>query len=285
MTEPRVKRRNFNISMFNIKILPKESHEDFTELYRDLIKRLHSENIAINTRGEKWMELRTQFSGENDNVLYGKLTYYTMLDGTDWYNRRTKMIQTVELDEDLYPNAKEIEYYFIPKAHRFCFINKQNGIAMSQIELFLKEALPRLIGDNKVVFVTQELTSDVIERIINATRLFRLEVGISYSNNDLSEEFEELFDNDLRDSQVKDLNLIAKSFRSDSINIENSKILKAALKLSQSNGYAQATIQNEEGKNENIATVDYPRKELVFSSEGNEHKDVFTRVMRLFRNG
>ena len=242
MTEHRVKKRSFNISMFNIKISPKESHEDFTELYSNLIKSLHNENIAINTRGEKWMELRTQFSIEDNKVLYGKLTYYTMLDGADWYNRRTKMIETVELDEDLYPNAKEIEYYFIPETHRFCFINKTNGIAMSQIEIFLREALPKLIVDNKEVLVNQELTSDVIERIINAPKLFRLEVGISYSNNDLSDEFEELFDDELRDSQVQNLNMIAKSFKSDTIKIEKSKLLKAALKLSQSNGYAEATI-------------------------------------------
>lgn len=285
MEELRVKKNSFNISMFNIKISPKETNEDFTILYIDLIKRIHSENIAINTRGEKWMELRTQFSVENDKVLYGKLTYYTMLDGTDWYNKRTKMIQTVELDEDLYPNAKEVEYYFIPEAHRFCFVNKQNGIAISQVEIFLKEALPKLLGDNKVALITQELTSDGIERIIKAPKLFRLEVGITYSNNDLSEDFEELFDNDLRDGQIQDLNLIAKSFKLETIDIEKSKVLKAALKLSQSNGYAEATIQNEEGKNENVATVDYPRKELIFSNEGNEHWDVFSKVMKLFRNG
>jgi len=285
MTKLRIKKRSFNISMFNIKVSPKESKEDFTDLYTDLIKRLQSENIAINTRGEKWMELRTLFSYEDGKVLYGKLTYYTMLDGTDWYNKKTKKIQTVELDEDLYPNAKEVEYFFIPEAHRFCFINKTSGIAMSQVEIFLEQGLPRLLDDTKSVIVTKELTSDVIERIMNASKLFRLEVGISYSNNDLSGEFEELFDNDLRDGQIQDFNMVAKSFKADSIDIENSKILQAALKLSQSNGFAEATIQNNEGKNENIATTEYPRKELVLSTEGNEPKDVFSKVMRLFRNG
>lgn len=285
MTEIRAKKRSFNISIFNIKISPKESEEDFTKLYTDLIKRLHSENKAINTRGDKWMELRTQFSYKKDKVLYGKITYFSMLDGEDWYNRRTKKIETVELDKDLYPNAKEVEYFFIPEIHRFCFITKSNGIAMSQVEIFLKEALPQLINDTKTVIVTQELTSDVIERIMNAPKLFRLEIGISYSNNDLSDEFEELFDNDLRNSQIQNLNMTAKSFKNDTIDIENSKVLKAALKLSQSNGYAEATIQNDEGKNENVATIEYPRKELVFSTEGNEHKDVFSKIMRLFRNG
>ena len=283
MTKKRSKSRNFKISMFNIKISPKESNENFTELYADLIKRLYSENIAVNTRGDKWMEMWTQFSYENNKVLYGKLIYYTILEGTEWYNKREKEIQNVELDEALYPNAKEIEYYFIPEAHRFCFINKASGIAMSQIEKFLEDALPKLVDENKIVLINQELTTDIIDRIINAQKLFRLEVGISYSNNDLSDDFEELLDNDLRESQIQNLNMTAKSFKSETIDLENSKILKAALKLSQSNGYAEATI-NDGGKNENISTIEYPRKEPIFSTEGQEHIDVFNKIMNLFRN-
>lgn len=284
MSDTRIKKRSFNISIFNIKILPKETEEDFTNLYVALIKKLHSDNIATNTRGEKWMEMRTQYSFENDKVLYGKLIYYTMLDGSDWYNKRLKAIQAVEIDKDLYPNVKEIEYYFIPEVHRFCFINKTNGIAMSQIDTFLHDALPHVVPDGKDVFISQELTSDVIERIMNAHKLLKLEIDLTYSNNDLSEDFEELFDNDLRDSQIQNLNLKATSFKSETINIGGSKVLKAALRLSQSNGYAEATIQNENGKNENIATVDYPRKELIHSSNGNEHRDVFEKIKRLFRN-
>ena len=180
----------------------------FTQNYIDLIKKLHSENIAINTRGEKFMELRTLHSYKKGKVLYGKLTYYTILDTKDWYNRKSKTIQTVELDEDLYPNAKEIEYYFIPEAHRFCFINKSNGIALSQIEIFLEKALPKIVEKGKSVFVTKELTKDVIERIIKAENLYRLEIGLSYSNNDLTEDFEELLENDLIDGQVENLNLM-----------------------------------------------------------------------------
>jgi len=281
----RIKNRSFNFSMFNIKISPKTSEENFTQLYVDLIRKLHSDNIAINTRGEKYMELRTLSSYDNDKVLYGKLTFYTILKGNDWYNKRSRTIENVELENDLYPNAKEIEYYFIPEAHRFCFINKTNGIAMSQIEIFLSKALPLIVDQDKTVIVTKELTEDVIDRIISASKLFKLQIELSYSNNDLSEDFEELLDNDLRDGQVKNLNLLARSFKSETIDLERSKFLNAALRLSQSNGYAEATIENADGKNENVATIEYPRKELLHSTEGNEHIDVLTRVLRLFRNG
>ncbi|GAT62786.1 DUF4747 family protein [Paludibacter jiangxiensis] len=285
MAIARIKRRSFNISMFNIKISPRTNDENFTQRYVDLIKKLHSENIAIKTRGEKYMELRTLNSYDNDKVLFGKLTYYTILDGNDWYNKRSKTIENVEIEDDLYPNAKEIEYYFIPEAHRFCFINKTNGIAMSQIEVFLSKALPMLVSEDKTVIVTQELTEDIIDRIISAAKIFRLEIDLSYSNNDLSDDFEELLDNDLRDGHVRNINLSAKSFKSQTIDLENSKFLSAALKLSQSNGYAEATIENTDGKNENVATIEYPRKELIHSTEGNEHIDVLTKILRLFRNG
>jgi hypothetical protein len=287
MTDLRIRRKYFNISIFNIKISPKRENEDFTEMYSNMIRRVHSENIAVNTRGDKFMELRTlnSYFENGVQILYGKITYYTVLDTKDWYNKRLKTIETVELDSELNPNAKEIEYFFIPSAHRFCFITKQTGIAMSQIELFLKGALPRVVSENKEVIITKELTNDIIERILNAPILYRLEIGLSYSNHDLTEEFEKEFDDENRESHIQHLNLIAKSFKSEAININNNRVFKAALKLSQSNGYAEATIQNESGKNEKIATIEYPRKELVLSSEGNEHKDVLTKIISLFRNG
>lgn len=285
MTDKRIRNRNFMIALFNIKISPRTNEDDFTKDYADLIKKLHSDNIAVNTRGEKFMELSTLHSYENDKVLYGKLAYYTMLDGKDWYNKRSRTIENVELDNELNPNAKEVDYFFIPEAHRFCFIVKSNSITITPVEDFLTKALPRVVSEGKTVTVTKELTEDIIERILNAPKLFKLEVGLSYSNNDLTEDFEKWFDNDLRDGQVENLNLMAKSFKSETIDLESSKFLKGALKLSKSNGYALATILNTEGKNENIATTEYPRKERVLTSEGNEPRDVRAKVLSIFRNG
>jgi len=44
MSNLRIKKRSFGISMFNIKISPKKKKEDYTSLYADLIRKLHSEN-------------------------------------------------------------------------------------------------------------------------------------------------------------------------------------------------------------------------------------------------
>lgn len=231
------------------------------------------------------MEIRTQFSYDQGKVIFGTLIYYTLLDGKDWYNRSTKLMEAVEINENLYPNAKELEYFFIPEAHRFCIVNKSNGVGLSQVYKFLDLALPIVLGNSdKKVIVTYELTKDVIDKIITADKLFKIEVDLSYSNNDLTEEFEKYFDDDVRDGKIENLNINAKSFKNETIDINQSSILKAALKLSQSNGFANATIENSKGIKENISTLNYPRKEMITTIEGREHIDVLNSILKMFRN-
>jgi hypothetical protein len=230
------------------------------------------------------MEFRSMNIPEDGKCVFGKLIYYTVLNPNDWYNRKSKAFQTVEIDSNLYPNAIEGDYYFIPSAHRFCFVLKSNGIALSQVEIFLNNVLAKTIERNQSVFINRELTEDFVERIVKAETLTRLDIDISYTNNDLTDDFDKLLDNDLRDGQVKNLHLEAKSFNKESINLSQSKVLSAALKLSQSNGYAEATIK-ENGRSINISTTEYPRIEQIFTKEGLEYLDVFHKIMNLFRNG
>lgn len=279
--------KHFNVSILNVKVSPKEKDEDFSIMYSNLVKQIFKENLAYNTRGDKFMEIQSlnSFYDENNNeVLFGNLIYYTVLDPNAWYNKRSKTIESIEINSDLFPNAKQTEFFFIPKAHRFCFETKQGGIALSQVEIFLKGALSRVVPEEKEFFVYVEVKEDAINRILQASVLHKITVGLTYSNNDLTEDFEEFLDNDIRESQIQHLSLSAKSFRSETIDLTNSKLLKSAVKLSQSNGYAEAVIENEIGKNEVISTSEYPRKETVHSIAGREHIDVLNLILRLFRN-
>jgi len=273
----------FRFGVLNIKVAPKTESIDSNEYYISIFKRIFDNDIACNTRGEKFMEFRSMNKTDDNKVVFGKLMYYTVLNPDDWYNRKSKTLQSVNIDSFLYPNAIEGDFYFIPEAHRFCFVLKSNGIAISQVEKFLNQAISKVISDKQTVFISQELTEDFIERIIKAESLSKLCVDISYTNNDLTDDFDKILDNDLRDGQVKNLHLEAKSFSKETINLERSKVLSAALKLSQSNGYAEATIK-EEGKNIVVSTSEYPRIEHLFTKLGREHLDVYQRIIKLFRN-
>ncbi|MDD4994117.1 MAG: DUF4747 family protein [Paludibacter sp.] len=284
MKNKRSREKDFKIGILNIKVAPKDEEIDSAAFYTDILKRVFENDIACNTRGEKYMEFRSMNITEDKKIVYGKLMYYTVLDPNDWYNRDSKTMQKVEIDSSLNPNAKEGDYFFIPDAHRFCFTIKSNGIAISQVEIFMKYALEKIADKFQTVFVTRELREDVIERILSAGSLSKLDIDISYTNNDLSDDFEKLLDDDLKDGHVRNLHLEAKSFSKESINLSQSKVLSAALKLSQSNGYAEATIK-ERGKNVVVSTTEYPRNEQISTQEGKEHIAVFEKIMSIFRNG
>lgn len=284
MGKIREQEKSFKIGILNIKVAPKKENLDNTIYYSSIFQGIFENELAFNTRGDKYMEFKSMNIAKDGKCIFGKLIYYTVLNPNDWYNRKSKAFQTVEIDSNLYPNAIEGDYYFIPSAHRFCFVLKSNGIALSQVEIFLNYVLSKIIEDNQLVFIYRELTEDFIERIVKAETITRLDIDISYTNNDLTNDFEKLLDNDLRDGQVRNLHLEAKSFNKESISLTQSKVLSAALKLSQSNGYAEATIK-ENGKSINVSTTEYPRNEQIFTKEGREYIDVYNKVMNLFRNG
>jgi hypothetical protein len=283
MEELRIKKRSFRIGILNIKVAPKDEAIDSSIFYKDIFKTIFEENIAVNTRGEKFMDIYEMNYYNNDKIVYGKLMYYTVLDPNDWYNRKAKTREKVTYDLSLYPNAKEGEYFFIPEAHRFCFILTSGGIAVSQVISFLTTAIEKVIDDSQSVTITEEKNEDVIEKILNAKDLSFLDINITYTNNDLTDDFDKLLDDDLKEGHIRNLHLQAKSFKKDSINLTNSKVLKAALKLSQSNGYAEATIK-ENGKNKTICTTQYPREEIIETSYGNEFIDIYKKIINIFRN-
>jgi hypothetical protein len=280
----RINEKSFRIGIFNVKVAPKDERIDTAVFYANLLKTIYEEDYAFNTRADKFMEFCSMRESEDKRVIYGKLMYYTVLNTDDWYNRKSKTTQKVNIDKTLNPNANEGDYFFIPEAHRFCFVIKAGGIAMSQVEIFLKRAFEKVVPESMTFFITKELTEDVIEKIIQAETLSKLNIDISYTNNDLTSEFDKLIDDDLKDSQVQNLHLEAKSFTRESINLLKSKLLNAALRLSRSNGYAEAVIK-ENGKTKTISTSEYPRIEHIFSTEGNENIDVYKRIIELFRNG
>lgn len=277
--------KGFKIAIFNIKIAPKPENIDLTKFYGDLVHKIYAQELACKTRGDKFMEFKTMLQAEDKRIIYGNLIYYTVLSSKDWYNKDTKTIEQVDINSSLNPNAKEGVYYFIPEAHRFCLVLKNNGIQPSQVEIFLKSALERVVEEGQSVFVTQEVTEDFIERILRAERISKLEIDISYTNNDLTNEFDKLLDEDLKDGEVKSLELNAKSFKKQSLNLEKSKVLKGALMLSKSNGCATATIKETNNpKNITISTTEYPRIEQIATPIGEEHIAVLEKIMNLFRN-
>src|ERR1041385_9167385 len=92
------------------------------EGYIELIKDLHRRKIYMPVRGGKQMILRTQSTTKVDDhiILFGKIGKFNKIETDDWINIENMEKERVNIPKNRFPNLKEIDYYFIPQAHRFC---------------------------------------------------------------------------------------------------------------------------------------------------------------------
>jgi hypothetical protein len=270
------KQVSFKIQIFNLKILPKEE-----EVYSDIFQRVLEKDMAFNTRSDKYMTIRSLSELADKSAIEGELIYFTRLNGKDWYNRRSKRIENVEIDPNLNPNAKIGEFYFIPKAHRFCLVLKSGGISPSQIKIFLEQALRNIYGEKEIV-VEEETSRVFIDKIMKCNSIKRLHINITYTNDDLTDDFKKMWDDDLKQSNVGRADITANALKNEDIDLKNNQLLMGALQLSESNGYAE--VQIKEGKQKKTyKTTEYPRVEIIKTTIDNKLVSVRDRILSIFR--
>ena len=247
----------------------------------------NDQKIHIPVYGEnQHMILRTQFStlvrvGEqNIEVLYGKISKYVIIDGDDWINLSNMEVENVDLPANIFPNLKETSYFFIPCAHRFAFV-KDQGISANSVHKFLSNAVNMVIGADEQSEVIIEQSEDIFERIINAESIKKLLINISYSNADTGDEAYEFMDNQIRESEMRRLKLEATPNQNGDIKT-SSLLIKGALKVAQSNGYAQATIM-ENNTRIKIDTKTHPRIIHTKCEEVSLLGYVVNQIMNIFR--
>lgn len=277
--------KNFSIQIVNIKLMSNNRQGD--EAYKNIVSQIKNPKIHIPIYGEnQHMILRTQFSTlarvgeENIEVIYGKISKYVIIDSDDWINLSSMEVENVDLPTNLFPNLKETNYFFIPRAHRFAFV-KDQGISANNVHKFLSNAVAQVIENDEQSEVIIEQSEDIFDRIINAESVKKLLISISYSNADTGDEAYEFMDSQIRESEMKRLKLEATPNQNGDIKT-GSLLIKGALKVAQSNGYVQATIIENNTKIK-IDTKTHPRILNTKCEEVNLLGYVVNQIMNIFR--
>ncbi len=147
---------------------------------------------------------------------------------------------------------------------------------------FLTGAVKNVINNDEDYEVITEQSEDVFERIINAEVIKKLLIDISYSNADTGDEAYEWMDSQIKESQAKHLKMEATPDHTGSIKTD-SVLMSGALKVAQSNGYAQATII-ENGKSQKIDTKEHPLMISLQCEEAVLKARIVSTIIGRFRN-
>lgn len=273
---------------FNIKI---QSNDRKGEgMYYSLIQSLYGEDVIGKISPEKAMMLRTQFNQEvkiknsQERLLYGKLVKFTLLEGSEWFNRREKGVGPYDAPKDIYPNAFETDYIFIPETHRF-FVKKSDKLSVSAVKTFLENSLKQLVSSDENVLVYIMQSKDVIDRIIESESIKSLDIDLSYTNDDIGDLAQELMDDLLKEGFIGSASFKLRPNEKDELNSE-AKMVRGLLEVAKDNGTVTARIV-EEGKKQTIKTKDHPEVIPVPQTENNElemRTNLLQLILQQYRN-
>lgn len=284
------KSRDHRFYIINIKLRKSLSNKDPRPSdYTNLIERLFQKKIHAQSSSQKHCILKNLFyeKGTEDKILYlsGIMAQFTYIENERWFDLATlDLDEEFKIPETLFPDAKFTEWVFVPDAHRFAFrVDYKANLNPYPIATFLKNAIEEILEDDEYIEVTPETDKITIEKILNAPIVKKLSIQVTYSNFDIGDDIQQFVDDDFRESNLKDVKIVATQKKDTSIDIEKSKILKGALQSAASNGEAEATIIDENNKIEKIRTQDYPLKARVHGTLSRFNDLVFDKIMSLFR--
>lgn len=256
----------------NIKLRKKNNSRDASRLeYIELINKVFIRKIhKPSSNGKhciiKYL-LRKEENGETI-YLYGKLAQFTYFENKSWFD-----IDTLDLDsqfqlrDGLFPDAVETDFIFDPKNHKFSFITKSSiAISPNPVRLFWQEALNAVKEEDEFIHVDVVSGNDFNSKLSNARSVRRIEIDLNYSNSGIGSISKKVIDEDLKKSNAKNATLVVVSKRNETINIEESDIIKGALELSEEDGEAKAKIVDQSGNIVDISTRQFPKKDFFESN-------------------
>lgn len=280
-----MKTRKINTKVFAFNVKLRSNERSGSEAYIALFEKMFSEKIIGTPKRGNSMILRTQFKTviDGNTIIYGKLARFTKLDSDEWINLDSLEKSQYELPANLFPNLKETDYVFVPQAHRFCIRKISNGMSVYQVEEFLKDSLAKCRTSTEQVEVHVEQSISSIEKILNAQAVRRIDLEISYTDNDIGDEASSYVDEILKEMNANKMKMTVSPDQTNTLSIEN-KFLRGAVELAKSNGTVIASIINNESKNERVITKEHP-EEIPIHADNEEkfNSAVFQKIMSIFR--
>jgi hypothetical protein len=283
--EKQIKETNKQFYGFNIKI-QSTTNRNSTE-YSRLISSIFDKAIIVEIGGEKAMLFKSSnkteisIGAEKHECIFGQLVRYTILDNENWYDEKTKTFVSFPTPESIHPNGYETEYYFIPSLHKF-FISYSVKVSHVATKNFLLKALIRVKKDGDNITVDLIQSSGTFEQIINSKEINKLEITVSYTNDDIGSTAQEAMDNLLKEAQIGYTDIILNPDANKSLNAD-STMVKGLLELAQENGSAIATVTNEGGKKAIIKTEQHPEKILIPKNENGGAISYLTNLFKKYK--
>jgi len=200
--------------------------------------------------------------------LYGCITQFTYFENKNWFDIGTlDLDKQFQLRDGLFPDSADADFIFDPYSHKFAYI-KKSAISISPypIRNFWEEALNAVKDENEFIHVDVVTGDDFQKLLLESRQIRRLEIDLNYSNSGIGSITKELLDDDLKGVNPKSASLVIVAKPNETLQIDDSDIVKGALELAQEDGDARAKIIDNNGNLVDISTRSFPEKAFFTSN-------------------
>lgn len=262
--ENRVTNRQTTWYIINIKARRNQVTSHYVQAFRDLLEKDPLINIPRDRCESLKSVIFSELLDDENEPKWIKITLlsYTLIDPNAFYNRRRQEeVSLNDWNSDIVANKKETDLFFIPSVHKLA-VRCNSDIKLANIVLYLSEALNSIETDG--FDVTVVVDQDILDRIINAYAVYKIEASISFSNPGHTDGFIRAFDTKLRDMNPQKFDIVATGTKENPLNKEADGMLQSIVKLSEENGTVKATIRSTiNSKTEKIDSSKHPRKLVI----------------------
>lgn len=233
-------RQIYNFSDFSVKIGNKNGLD---------LKKLDKISIPKSDLGQEFKDLEY----DNYEVFLGEFIKYKIEDENDkHYNTKSKELKPGDPNAIEKPNAIQIPFYIIPAIHRI-FLPVKSRITPLQAKLFFEKALLEIYESEEFFNIDIAKSTEAIEKIYKFAYLKKLQLFISYTNDDLGGDAKIFMDTLLKDANVNKCKTEYNAEKNESLNVD-AKLIKGGIELSKENGELIAIGENEYGNKEIVNT-------------------------------
>ena len=238
------------------------------------------------------MKVRSRYSQDNlPGLQAGELIYYSTENEVPVYDAQTDEVEQRQLDDGLYLSPRTARFFFAPSVHRLCTEHKsttKDRIPFPAIQTYLKKVLVGYmdymgIAEDHTAHVTPVTDIDRIEEILSRTDIVEIKASISYTNDDQTEDYEELLDREARKARSSSFDIAAKSQSGVPLSPKGT-LFEGALRLAQQNGSAVVRCKPDVGEEKTYKTASYPLLETFTESTVSMCKMIYEWMQAKFKD-
>ncbi|MBR8534441.1 DUF4747 family protein [Carboxylicivirga sediminis] len=272
---------NLSFKVLNIKLI--SVRETSAEVYSELIERMFAKGRMVNLG--KYVGIMDSFAKREqvDDVFYFGNVVKAKKAEESYKKDEDDVLVPVVTEEQHYNDPQWAKFIFVPKAHRFAFIETEK-VDINWFKKFVRKSFDGLLSDNEKIELSVKTSETFVTDFLQGQSLRKVKIRMSVSNSDsFNSPLMQAIEANMKATHTQQYDITAISDKKDSINLMENDILNPLAGIALDNGEISAWDQENHTPKPTVTTKESPQVYEIQTTNSNFIKDIYLKILSIFR--